>query len=238
MKIGGLDDKYTNTGNYMICYFDILGTKYKLSKFNKEVFGELWLINHCLEKYSYKWDDIVIRTFSDNYFIAFPTNANIRESLVKMLTIVGMTYAECLTSIQTPLRGYITSGDMHIDENSIIGEPLIKAYEFESRVAKYPRICIDINLWGIEDNDVCSLKNGVYIDKDLMPCLNVLKYIDPNYLLTIKNTFWTSLIEDISVLSDDALSKRLWLINYVNDYYLQNFGEKAIEITKLKNLIK
>jgi len=232
-KISGIEEKYTNTGEYVICYFDLLGTKELLKKNKEEAFADLWLVNHCIKKYLNNRKDAIIRTFSDNYFVALEVKDDINKDFEDLVNIVGNVCAEVLTGVDMPLRGYITKGEMHIDEDTIIGLPLVRAYQYESKIVKYPRICIDINLIGIKDNDINNLKNAIFIDSDLMPCINILKFIDQKFLQVFENKISYFLIEDIEKDSDEVLSKKLWLMNYINSYYLCNFGYKIVDISKL-----
>lgn len=162
-----------------------------------------------------------------------PIKDNLNEQLSKITQIVGYIYASCLCSAKIPLRGYITTGKMHIDDDTVIGPALIEAHKFESKSANYPRICIDYNLVRTSESDQNNYQNAIFLDNDLLPCLNILKFINQEYLKAIKTSIYISLTEDICDLSSDVLPKRLWLINYVNEYYLQNFNERLFDLNKL-----
>ena len=58
--------------------------------------------------------------------------------------------AECVSWLQGQLvykgvllRGYVTVGDIYLDENVVFGPALVRAYELESELARFPRVIID-----------------------------------------------------------------------------------------------
>jgi hypothetical protein len=44
------------------------------------------------------------------------------------------------------VRGAVVRGLLHHSENSVFGEALVRAYDFESRIAKYPRVIVERNV--------------------------------------------------------------------------------------------
>ncbi len=239
MKIEGLDEKYTNSDLYIVAFFDVLGVKNKLKKDFSGTLGDLWMINHHLVKEKAKNDNLIVRTFSDNFLIALKTSEErLAEDFSTVGNIVGFLYNLCLRMYNILLRGAIAVGDMHIDENIVLGEALIKAYKMESEIAIYPRIVIDQDIIKIKSSNKTSFSftNGLFQDTDLQWCLNVLKFCNELMEKSCKSTLVSNITAQFmdAKNSKDArvASKINWLINYVNTYYYQNYNEILIDFDK------
>jgi hypothetical protein len=108
----------------------------------------------------------------------------------------GLTLSEVALSVREPVlmkvskvlrdlqhervvRGAIARGRLHHEEAVIFGEALIKAYDLESRIVRYPRIMVT--------SDVAKVANGT--DKLAGACRNRFRQAEdgPLYLHVLQN---------------------------------------------------
>lgn len=85
------------------------------------------------------------RQFSDNLYFSFDYNDDKSdyELAVYLITMMSAYYQRIMLSKNFYVRGGIADGKNYFDEHIIFSGALIKAYEFETKTAKYPRIIID-----------------------------------------------------------------------------------------------
>jgi len=145
----------------LVSYFDILGMKELLRKADKDANKVASVLNLFREfsrpdkpsREIWKWkfinfSDLVVRVLPIN------TEANMKYRL-------GLVFHEIfdLCHLQVNLidrgvlvRGALTLGFITVDGGLIFGPSLARAYEIESRVARYPRIAVDsLVLKGLQD---------------------------------------------------------------------------------------
>lgn len=75
-------------------------------------------------------DIIKVYQFSDSIIIY--TEDDDSETLYKLIKILNLLLAQSLIR-GFPLRGALTSGDLFVNGSIIVGEPLVRAYQIESR---------------------------------------------------------------------------------------------------------
>lgn len=233
MKIEGLDEKYTSTGNYIVAFIDVLGTKAKYYKKKDECLEELWLITHFIKKEIYG-KKIIFRTFSDNFFIGIECSNEESKAFNELCNILGNLSYRCLTSGGILIRGAISKGTMHIDDNIILGDALIRAYSLESSCAIYPRIIIDKNTIPlVNPNNVMKYNGGLYLDIDSFWCINSLKYTNEKMDVIFQSSLKAYMVKNKAEcqLNNDlkAKAKVDYYINYVNEYYLEKDGKPLID---------
>ncbi len=233
MRVEGLDEKYTCTGNYIVAFIDVLGTKAKYYKKKEECLEELWLITHIINK-EVHGKDIVFRTFSDNFFIGIECTNDEVKAFNELCNILGNLTYRCLTSGGILFRGAISKGTMHIDENIILGDALIRAYSLESSCAIFPRIIIDKNTISIGNpNSSMKYSGGLYLDIDSFWCINPLKYTNEKMDAAFRNSLKAYMIKNKAEcqLNKDlrAKAKVDYYINYVNEYYKEKNGVELIK---------
>ena len=231
--IEGLDEKYTNTGLYIIAFFDILGTKEKVKDNLTETLEQLWLINHFIRKEIYNQTDIIFRTFSDNYFIAIETSRdNIAVNFNRIANIIGNLHSRCLRMYNVLLRGAITYGEMHIDKYSNLGDALIKGYQMEQKDAIYPRILVDKALINTDKVNYRNFKEPIFEDSDSQICLNTLMFFPENMVECVNKHLicnLTTQLEKIENKDNKIKNKIKWICDYANEYYLQNYGLSLLD---------
>ena len=239
MVVEGLDPKYTQVDRYIVAFFDVLGVKNKYKQDDISTLGDLWWINHYLLKEQFKNKKIVIKTFSDNFLLAIKTTELTQaEDFNDIGNVVGNLYSQCLRMYGILIRGAIVVGNMHIDENIVLGDALIKAYKLESEVAIYPRIIVDRELIKVKSNYSMqySLSGALFQDADLQWCLNGLRFCNELMEKSFKPYLVSNITKQYELANktndDRVLSKINWVINYVNSYYYQNYNEILLKLDK------
>lgn len=240
MGIEGLDHKYTITGTYIVAFIDVLGTKKMVKENTEQALNNLWLLNHHLYKiaaeYSKDYEKkCMIRSFSDNYLIALETSTEtMKKDFECILNVVGNLFNFCIRMHRILLRGAVVLGDLHIDENIVLGEALISAYLVENERAIYPRIIIDSQLADIlYSNKFLSfakhdLTKPIFQDFDMQWCLNPLMFCakteEARGLDVFKSNLAILFCNAQKHKDEKVFIKIKWLINYANQYYIQNYG--------------
>lgn len=213
------------TEKYVLCYFDIIGTKYYLSKDPSFVYSYLWGIQHSLEQYRNGDNSIIVKCFSDNYVVMIRSDEKDKNNALSRLgLIVGHVFADCLTMFHGYPRGVITYGELHYSPDCIIGPALVKAYEVEQKECLFPRILIDESVFNFNPKDDLKLseKKLFFRDIDGRIVLNSLACISKDEL----NFLIPSLIGGVLNLSSDSFCKKDpsvfvkydWLQDYITEY--------------------
>jgi hypothetical protein len=136
------------------------------------------------------------------------------------------------------MRGALTVGNVHVDEQMIFGPALIAAYELESHFATYPRIVIDPKVFKELARDPLLKKGGhdlrtekKYLssllkrDADGLYFVDYLKgmigeFDDPSYELEFvlyHKKFIVAAAKGCTAMGSVA-AKYLWLANYHNAF--------------------
>lgn len=149
-------------------------------------------------------DSIVLSTALDNSAIL-----NIFKSSIKI--------QRSLLTKNILTRGGLAFGKHHQDEKTLYSEALIKAYNLETKRAKFPRIIIDPDLLDWVTNDRDTTANQVQEIHEISLCDKdgeiFLDYLSPDilqYSLSILNT------ANSTTKSPGILEKYQWLDSYHN----------------------
>jgi hypothetical protein len=141
------------------------------------------------------------------------------------------------------VRGAICSGLLYHDKRVVFGPALIKAYEMESTIAKYPRIIIEKDIALNADYALPrgnhKLSSSIRLDADGWHFLHILEHV-PEYLQfadyhpnrckrTVEHKSGYHYIRDMiqkwldaSVAEPHRFDKILWLSQYWNDTLTPN----------------
>ena len=236
--IEGLDPKYTSTGDYILAFIDVLGIKNKVKNNLYETLETLWLINNFFLSIQSRYKNLIIRTFSDNYLIALKTtNDDFVNNFSIINNIIGDLVNRGLRIYNVLIRGAIVRGELHLDDQIVLGPALIKAYEMESKIAIYPRILVEKDILAksltqktIRDNNYTDY---FFQDTDLWWCLNSLKFCKDTIEQALREKLKYNILKQMEEAAksgnQQVETKILWLKNYVNCYYIQNHGFLLIE---------
>lgn len=229
-----LDKEYEK---YIVGFIDILGYSKKVieshQKNNENTrVEELYLINCIISELSDNEEireNIDIKAFSDcMYVFAKEENADCLFDFLKtiQLRLLCSTLSivdsgkEKLKDINM-VRGGITYGDAILNDVTFIGPAIIRAYEMESKISKYPRIIIDSNAIS------CFSYNTKYIciDSDGKRYIDFLKgnKIDMNFIkLCVQN-----IDNQIADEKDKNIVEKLqWMKRYLCDNNRKSFDDE------------
>lgn len=151
------------------------------------------------------------------------------------------------------LRGGIEKGKYFVNENTIFGPAVIKAYRLENKKAIYPRIIISHDIVkGLKDHGFQKKRTYIKLPNEHDDLVNQLKLlcikdIDDYYFVhyfncvqniaLLKNTSRKDKIESFikdSILAykdTDLYQKYEWLANYYEKYMKENY------LAGLKNML-
>jgi hypothetical protein len=144
--------KYTKS---IVSYFDILGFRKIVAELSPEqVVNKL----QALARFSSPGNEIAetfgntFTNFSDLVLRTVPVDPN-----PQLQGEEGLLYCELLDLVFVQaeliadgvlLRGSITFGDIYVDDKTVFGPALIRAYELEDQVAIAPRVIVDPEVFG------------------------------------------------------------------------------------------
>ena len=157
--------------------------------------------------------------------LAFGLDVILNNLLYVWSTFIGKGYT---------IRGAIDYGDIYWDENELIGPAFIRAYHFESEVAKTSRVVVSSNLNKVL-NDLFSDQRSIFIDRLLR---KFRKDID-GYIIVDPMTLYKSpmeqkfLIEHLKKMRDEAP------IGIVREKYnplISMLGDNAKEALKAEDV--
>ena len=166
--------------------------------------------------------------FKDNpglFDLAFGLDVILNNLLYVWSTFIGKGYT---------IRGAIDYGDIYWDENELIGPAFIRAYHFESEVAKTSRVVVSSNLNKVL-NDLFSNQRSTFIDRLLR---KFRKDID-GYIIVDPMTLYKSpmeqkfLIKHLKKMRDDAP------IGIAREKYnplISMLGDNAKEALKIEDI--
>ena len=145
----------------VIVFYDILGWRGITEKTggDPERIGRLRreILLHSRILHKMKAENSQVSTFSDNVAISAPVDQNL-PNLLQAVTVMQLgTQSRGLL-----IRGGVTIGQLVHDSECVFGPALNRAYDLERRVAKYPRIILDPELFRAGDmSEFCSVEDGV-----------------------------------------------------------------------------
>lgn len=230
MNIRGAVDNYDReTSTYIVAYLDILGVTNKMqqkNEFQMESLNKLYnLYRHIIdlsdsENGIKKYSDIKFRIFSDNIIIAKKISKHKDERVQDIICLLNcvsnFSCAAVGDGVAWLLRGGITIGDFYINDTIVWGQALLRSYELEDKIAIYPRIIIDKNIYS---ELPCDLRNEwVSLDFDGLSFLNYMN------IWHFAGKIVTDGFEKIKsearradgTYSDRIYQKLYWHMNYIN----------------------
>jgi hypothetical protein len=237
-------DREFSYGDCIVAYLDILGFEETVKKYvnsnlpkDKEILGIITSAMAYATK-DYNIDEfqnielIKVKQFSDCTCFCIPDfYGNIIEAVMVSLLITRLKgFNMQFISNNLYLRGGVSPGFHHQNDNIIFSDGLIKAYKLESKKAIYPRIILDRQLiqrfkrlW--TNNKEILLDFG--IEKVLITDWDGTTFINPfNPIQTMGNNIPDDLIKDISVGEENFESKTAELESIFHNNVMINLQNK------------
>jgi hypothetical protein len=164
-------------GMRIVAYIDILGFRALLARMfgdEPELYSELRNALSRIRQYEHSFQQdsllpIEASAFSDCIVVSAAAEESVELSLLTRIA----TLSSSLLESGILIRGGVATGRTHHNGGIVFGEGLVRAYELERSVAKYPRIVVARDL---SDSAQHSLPPGLLI-QDLDGCW----YCNPFY---------------------------------------------------------
>ena len=213
----------------IVAFIDILGVSAKIKNSVEEAIQDIWVFCHRVMKTTYN-TNVKVKIFSDNILLcASLENGEHTQVLNEFFSIINDIETTMINGNHLFVRGAIVVGNIHFEENFVLGEALLKAYEIESKVAIFPRIIIDETVFEYVDKDFQYFKkdmDGLYF----FDFLSVAGYVHTNHKTKRLGKFlnWpqfkANILENYQKNRNNysVLQKMNWLKRYCNDYYIEN----------------
>lgn len=202
-----------NIKNYsqrVIVFMDILGFKNIVTNGNEnsKLFDLMnylkWLSRANYEGILKEYDiGKEVTVFSDSIVISYDVNTLNGSSFYILLDIIHIQLD--LASKGILVRGGVTIGNLYHEKEIIFGPAMIKAYELESKYAKYPRIIVDESLLEYAFQNPSEQHTA---EMELYYLISLLKKDEDGY-------FYTDFLSQIQEL-DNSKDMNL-IINKLND---------------------
>ena len=241
-------------------YFDILGFRKSVinSDINKDYsFFERYIdiltkeldtikdFNNLGERYK---DSLYVKVFTDNFVIGYPWYDEGEAELSTLVSLISHIQYSFITN-DLFIRGAISLGDLHMDDNIVLGKALIEAYDLESKDAHYPRIilskdvisAVDKYIGYYSDQQQSPQNHYFLLDKDNHYFINYLeigqldrndgsKFVD----FIIKHRDAIIRNAKFNITDYNILQKYIWIAEYHNFFVDSNFYENAEGVSDLK----
>ena len=227
---------FTNINNYenrIVCFMDILAFKELIKstiKDDAEVLDRTELIKSLfqimiseLENKGLKIelengvsDDVVkVTHFSDS--IVLSVSLREESALFNTLNLLQFFLLELLR-YKIFIRGGIAIGKLYHDGNTIFGPALNKAYFLENKIAKYPRVIIDLDTieFYLKNNQI---RHNLKTEKEYI--FSLLSFDTDGY----------GFIDyfDVDFTQFDSNSDGIYYMRYLRDLIIQNIKEHDSE---------
>ena len=200
--------------NYIICYFDVLGTK---EKDVQKAIRDMLIVSHCANKTYQLKNKLERRSFSDNFLIASENNNEF--ALEDVLHTIGYVYSLSLIDSNIFIRGSLVEGELSFLPDIVLGKGLLEGYYLENEAAVFPRIVVSNELKVYASK---SYNDYFIIDEDGVVFLNCFKYISLEFLKIRSNTLINDLEKQRALFLKrkgiKQASKIGWVINYIKNY--------------------
>ncbi|MBP5530889.1 MAG: hypothetical protein J6Y54_02515 [Lentisphaeria bacterium] len=237
---------------HIVAFLDFLGAadKMKSEKESDEFLQEIYTVyafaRHIVKRTENERNrKLKIKIFSDNILIAeeiedFQNSGSILRAYTDVEQFAILMYTNALLN-QNLMRGAISRGMLYMDDTFAFGEALIDAYYIESKIANYPRIVVNQNIWHKSNlpDKVELIKCDVDGELFLSPFWGIPKVaegdkIKANILLMgIKKIIQDEYIEAIAKGKMAVAPKINWLANQFNDYCSKNSFNFYIDLYKV-----
>ena len=233
----------------IVAFIDILGVSAKIKESAQAAIQDIWIFCHRVIKTTNN-TRIKVKIFSDNIFLCASLEQGEELQVFKeFFTIINEIESTMINLNSSFVRGAIVVGKVHFEDNFVLGEALLKAYEIESKVAIFPRIVIDETVFEYIKRESSFFKkdmDGFYFYDFLNFAGHTLtnpKTGEKTGRLLKLPQFKANILGNYKKNKNNyaVLQKMNWLKQYFNDYCAINSLEYVItdeEIALIEEVIK
>lgn len=227
----------------IVTFLDILGFKEIVADLKPDQINQILKI---VEE-STTSNDSIRDSLSSNTIVFSDSIIRVRviESKENLAYPIGLVFSELLELVHIQgeliteeilIRGGITLGDICVDENRVFGPGMVRAYQLESQLAKFPRIVLDPTLIKeyklnklLRSEDHSLATDSEYVKELIRQSDDGLCFVDylsaihsefdapeasPEYMFRHKEVILDKCPKVYDY--DNKLSKYVWLANYHN----------------------
>ena len=245
---------------HIVAFLDFLGATEKIKdhdkndKFLQDICTVYNFAKHILKQTEKECKNkLEIKIFSDNIFIAEKiedpkTPNSIFEAYVDVEQFSLMLYMDAMLTGNF-MRGKISIGQLYIDDTLVYGQALLDAHDGESKIANYPRIIVDKEIFVRSEKNICDTFNPPDEEKIVLRDMDGELYLSPFWgtpkiargkrnqeELVLHNIGTTIVNEYKEIFSKNkrfVLPKYHWLANQFNEYCHSNNHPFSINLDKL-----
>lgn len=196
-------------------------------------------------------DNVILRIYSDNIIFAQKSTCSAAPFFdFNIIRLYMACYQLILLSNGFLSRGFITQGNLFINDSFIIGSALAKVHEGEKHIAKYPRVVIDPQLMQLLPDQIHKypLPPDRFLKKDRIDGHYFLNFYQAMFIERSK--IWhraifdatKTIIDNLRQPKQEILPKLYWLAKYHNSfckkYHCDEFIIPQEIITKMQRLVK
>ena len=234
---------------HIVAFLDFLGATEKMKSeeesddFLQEISTVYAFARHIVERTEKERDrKLKIKIFSDNILIAeeiedFRNTGSILRAYTDVEQFALMMYTNALLN-KSLMRGAISMGMLYMDDTFVFGETLIDTYDIESKIANYPRIIVNQNIWCEfnQPDETELVKRDIDGEFYLNPFWGIplVAENDRNHsnelLSAIKKYIQEECHEAIKKGKRSVIPKVIWLANQFNGYCDKNGFEHRIRL--------
>lgn len=220
------DMQRPDESNYIVAYFDVLGTKEYIQKGESEkIFEAIYDIYVMTTKImsqikAFNFDSLVFKIFSDNILVAIRTEKeDVPESYKIIIDFLKM-FLNSFLNVGIFFRGGITFSKLAIDDIIVWGKGLTEVVYLEEKIAVYPRIVLSESLAKlladtVMDTEELEEKYNILEDVDGCCYLDYVIYKEPHSEKTIKNSY-NYTVEKLKTETNPSIRQKYkWHLNYL-----------------------
>jgi len=229
-----MSDKITYIES-LVAFIDILGFRELITHVSDEAQGAVIIdglrsvLLQAKTKLSSKWswevDALDVRMFSDCIYISVPAKIENCDAFFQLLELVQSNFVRQ----RIVVRGAVAIGRHYSDNLLIFSEGLVRAYDIEQRIARFPRILVPGEFWhyvvthGYDEDIIWFKESYVWNDpedgKAIIDYLNFMPYDrrnDPNHKGKDLANHKAFILESVSknASSPEVAGKYKWMARY------------------------
>lgn len=165
--------------------------------------------------------DHIVTQFSDSIVVSYRVTE--RSGVFWLLNSIALAVIE-LTNFGYLLRGAVTVGDLYHTSDHVVGPAMVRAYQMESKEAKYPRVIVDPEVISSARHYRSELhlpeEEEAYVRRFLTP--------DDDGRLFVNYISWESVVE-VAGIDDDQYPRYLAQISKHLDTGLGHQDPRVLE---------